>query len=104
MQHERSPSVVVYDVLFADGERLAMAGFLAGYRGSTRDAYALDLRQFVAWCADHRMKPFRAAQILEWVYQKKTADTALVSNLSSRDRQTLARYRKKSSFWFCDAK
>ena len=31
-------------------ERLALAGFLAGYRGLTRDAYALDLRQFSTWC------------------------------------------------------
>jgi integrase/recombinase XerD len=35
---------------FADAERLALAGFLAGYRGLTRQAYALDLRQFAAWC------------------------------------------------------
>jgi integrase/recombinase XerD len=49
MQHEPSTSVVVvYDPVFRDGERLAVAGFLAGYRGATRDAYALDLRQFVA--------------------------------------------------------
>ena len=31
-------------------ERLALAGFLAGYPGLTRDAYALDLRKFTAWC------------------------------------------------------
>jgi integrase/recombinase XerD len=31
-------------------ERLALAGYLAGYRGLTRDAYALDLRQFASWC------------------------------------------------------
>jgi integrase/recombinase XerD len=31
---------------FTDAERLALAGFLAGYRGLTREAYALDLRQF----------------------------------------------------------
>jgi integrase/recombinase XerD len=35
---------------FSDAERLALAGFLAGYRGLTREAYALDLRQFTAWC------------------------------------------------------
>jgi hypothetical protein len=35
---------------FTAAERLALAGFLAGYRGLTRDAYALDLRQFTAWC------------------------------------------------------
>ena len=36
--------------VFSDPERLALAGFLAGYRGLTREAYALDLRQFTAWC------------------------------------------------------
>lgn len=43
------------------------------------------------WCAAHRMQPFRAAQILEWVYSKKTIDPAAMSNLSALDRQTLAR-------------
>jgi integrase/recombinase XerD len=35
---------------FTDAERLALAGFLAGYRGLTCEAYALDLRQFTSWC------------------------------------------------------
>ena len=35
---------------FTDAERLALAGFLAGYRGLTREAYSLDLRQFTSWC------------------------------------------------------
>ena len=35
---------------FTDAERLALAGFLAGYRGLAREAYALDLRQFTSWC------------------------------------------------------
>ncbi|MFZ0188885.1 MAG: site-specific integrase [Streptosporangiaceae bacterium] len=35
---------------FSDAERLALAGFLAGYRGLTREAYAFDLRQFTTWC------------------------------------------------------
>ena len=34
--------------VFADRERLAPAGFLGVYRGLPRDAYAVDLRQFVA--------------------------------------------------------
>ena len=33
---------------FTDAERLALAGFLAGYRGLAREAYTLDLRQFTA--------------------------------------------------------
>ena len=35
---------------FSNAERLALAGFLAGYRGLTREAYTLDLRQFASWC------------------------------------------------------
>src|SRR6516225_9988303 len=58
MQQEPSTSMVLYDPAFANDERLALAGFLAGYRGSTRDAYALDLRQFVAWCSDRRLSLF----------------------------------------------
>ncbi len=45
---------------FSDGERLALAGFLAGYSGMTRDAYVLDLRQFTAWCTDHGLHLFEA--------------------------------------------
>jgi integrase/recombinase XerD len=33
-----------------DPEHVARAGFLGGYTGLTRDAYALDLRQFVVFC------------------------------------------------------
>ena len=47
-----APSTVLATIqaAFSDPERLALAGFLAGYRGLTRDAYALDLRQFTIWC------------------------------------------------------
>jgi len=43
---------------FTDAERFALAGFLAGYRGLTREAYALDLRQFTAWCRAHSVALF----------------------------------------------
>jgi site-specific recombinase XerD len=50
MRHDPSTTLVVYDPAYGDGERLALTGFIAGYRGATRDAYMLDLRQFVTWC------------------------------------------------------
>jgi integrase/recombinase XerD len=37
---------------FTDPERLALAGFLAGYSGLTRDAYAHDLRVYSTWVTD----------------------------------------------------
>ena len=43
-----STSLVPAQPVFTDAERLALAGFLAGYRGLTREAYTLDLRQFTS--------------------------------------------------------
>ena len=45
-----SAALATIQPAFTDAERLALAGFLAGYRGLTREAYALDLRQFTSWC------------------------------------------------------
>jgi integrase/recombinase XerD len=45
-----STSLVPIQPVFTDAERLTLAGFLAGYRGLTREAYTLDLRQFTSWC------------------------------------------------------
>jgi len=50
-------------VLFADGEQLALVGFLAGYRGLTLQAYTIDLRQFTAWCTSHGLNLFAARRV-----------------------------------------
>jgi integrase len=44
--------------VFSNTERLALAGFLAGYSGLTREAYELDLRQFASWCHIHQLRLF----------------------------------------------
>jgi hypothetical protein len=46
--------------VFTNTERLALAGFLAGYSGLTRQAYELDLRQFTGWCHQHQLHLFQA--------------------------------------------
>ncbi len=58
-------SVVLYDPRTTDREVIAAAGFLAGYSGRTREAYTLDLRQFVGWCGEHDLALFdiRRAEI-----------------------------------------
>lgn len=55
-----STEVVLAEPATNERERLALAGFLAGYSGLTRDAYALDLRQFMAWCTGHGTHLFAA--------------------------------------------
>jgi integrase/recombinase XerD len=55
-----STALATRNELFSANEQLALAGFLAGYSGLTRDAYALDLRQYVAWWTEHRVAVFGA--------------------------------------------
>ena len=60
-----STALIMIQPAFTDAERLALAGFLAGYRGLTREAYALDLRQFTTWCRARSLALFavRRAEI-----------------------------------------
>src|SRR5262249_31620193 len=57
-----STSTVVATVqpVFTQPERLALAGFLAGYTGLTREAYALALRQYASWCQQSHLRLFGA--------------------------------------------
>ena len=48
----------VTDELFNDAETRPLSGFLGGYSGLTREAYALDLRQFAQWCHNRRIALF----------------------------------------------
>ena len=43
-----SAALVPVAPVFTSAERQALAGFLAGYSGLTRQAYELDLRQFAS--------------------------------------------------------
>ncbi len=55
-----SAAPVPAEPVCSDQERLALAGFLAGCTGLTREAYALDLRQFAGWRQLHNVRLFEA--------------------------------------------
>jgi len=55
-----SAALVPAGPVFSDQEALALAGFLAGYSGLTREAYALDLRRYASWCHNHGLRLFGA--------------------------------------------
>lgn len=84
MESASSTSLVVYDPGSTDSERLALAGFLSAYRGATRDAYALDLRQFLIWCDQHRLSLFRVRRADIECYGRALED-------AGRARATVAR-------------
>src|SRR3954449_7905435 len=46
--------------VFTTEEEQALVGFLAGYSGLTYEAYQLDLRQWVQWCAERPVALFGA--------------------------------------------
>ncbi len=73
-------TLAVAEVVFTDAERVA----LAGYRGLTRDAYALDLRQFVFWCERHGLKLFSVRRSEIELYARHLEGTG-------RARATVAR-------------
>ncbi|MEM7623668.1 MAG: 23S rRNA (adenine(2503)-C(2))-methyltransferase RlmN, partial [Planctomycetota bacterium] len=52
--------------------------------------FAFTPKTLAAWCGERGMKAFRAKQILEWVYRHGVIDPAAMTNLSQRDRDTLA--------------
>ena len=82
-------------LIFTDSERLALAGSLAGYRCLTREAYALDLRQFTTWCRGRSLPLFavRRAEI-ESFARTRTAVLAWVG--AERDG---AQRDPEVSFW-----
>jgi len=55
-----SAALVPVTPVFSNTERVALAGFLAGYSGLTRQAYELDLRQYASWCHLHQLRLFAA--------------------------------------------
>jgi integrase/recombinase XerD len=55
-----SAALVPVTPVFTSAERLALAGFLAGYSGLTREACELDLRQYASWCQQRQLRLFAA--------------------------------------------
>ena len=55
----------------------------------TNHIFGLTPESLGAWCDEHRMPPFKAKQILDWVYAKGVVDPEAMSNLSKREREVL---------------
>ena len=52
-----------YQPVMSEAEQTTLLGFLAGYRGYTRDAYTLDLRQFTSWCWQRQHRLFEVRRV-----------------------------------------
>ena len=82
-------SVVLYDPQETSLEVKAIAGFLAGYSGRTREAYTLDLRMFYRWCDEHRLELFRATRTHIELYARELEELGRAPATIGRRLSTL---------------
>jgi site-specific recombinase XerD len=66
---------------------MAVAGFLAGYSGRTREAYALDVRMFCRWCAERDLQLFSVGRAhielyARWLEEQGRARATIARRLS----------------------
>jgi integrase/recombinase XerD len=82
-------SVVLYDPTDTSPEVTAIAGFLAGYSGRTREAYTLDLRMFYRWCEEHRLAILETSRTHIELYARELEDLGRAPATISRRLSTL---------------
>ena len=88
-----STAIAVAEPVFTHQERLALAGFLAGYTGLTREACSLDLRQFASWCRTRSVALFAV---------RRAGIEAFARDLEARGRARVTVTRRLSTIaGFC---
>ena len=86
--------VVIAEESVERREMLAVAGFLAGYRGSTRVSYATDLRLFAAWCHEAKLNLFIVRRAHLELYGRWLEETGRMRSTVARRLSTLASFYK----------
>jgi site-specific recombinase XerD len=79
---------------FSGAERLALAGYLAGYRGMTREACTLDLRQFTMWCRNRSLPLFEVRRAGIETFARELEDMGRARATVTRRLSTIAGFCK----------
>lgn len=85
-----STAVVVAEPSPERREAVAVAGLLAGYGGSTRRSYAIDLRLFGCWCHERRLTVFSVRRAHLELYGRWMEETGRMRSTVARRLSTLA--------------
>jgi len=87
MESSKVPAMVSTD-FDSFALRQTVAGYLAGFGESTRQAYSLDLRQWVQWCHSHDLAVFQARRahielFARWLEENGRARATVARRLST---------------------
>lgn len=85
-------TVVAAEVPPGQREAIAVAGFLAGYCGSTRRSYDTDLRLFARWCQEGRLTLFNVRRAHLELYGRWMEETGRMRSTVARRLSTLASF------------
>jgi integrase/recombinase XerD len=85
------------EILFVEdpsvaAERIAVAGFLAGYTGSTRRSYGTDLRLFAAWCREGGLTLFTVRRAHLELFARWMEEKGRMRSTVGRRLSTLASF------------
>jgi integrase/recombinase XerD len=75
-----------------DPALMAAAGFLAGYRGTTRAGYTIDLRNYWTWLETHGLAPFDVRRPHIELYVRHLEDHGYARSTIGRRLSTVASY------------
>lgn len=75
-------------------ESMAVAGFLAGYCGSTRRSYATDLRLFSVWCHEANLTLFNVRRAHLELFGRWMEESGRMRSTVARRLSTLASFYK----------
>lgn len=92
-----SSSLVLHDPSSNDPEVVALAGFLAGHGGRTREAYTLDLRQFYKWCESRQLPLFEVHRSDIELYARELEEVGRARATIDRRRSGGSRSRVECS-------
>lgn len=78
----------------ADPALMAAAGFLAGYSGTTRVGYTIDLRNYWTWCEQNQLHVFNARRPHIELYVRSLEEHGYARSTIGRRLSTVASYYK----------
>lgn len=78
----------------ADPALMAAAGFLAGYSGTTRSGYTIDLRNYWAWCEQNGLHVFDARRPHIELYVRHLEDRGYARSTIGRRLSTVCSFYK----------